>query len=277
MTFGECLYQLRKEHHFSQEDLAEQLHVSRQSVSRWENGSASPDFEKATQLAQLFGVTLDHLVNGAATEAETEPKKPKEKLPTWRIVVGALLLLIGGSHLCNGLLSRYEFDYYLFMVLPLLACGLLILLTRKYTPLFCLWAVYWCLSYGLYISFSWHWSHITLTFTQPTEAFRRYIPIGWCLFAALLAMLLISARTLRKVPVNNPKRHLLFTGLLFAMIILVPVLFDLWAKAVLNHHLTLVHSGLFYFSNLVMDTVRLVLLTAFCIFLARWLYHRKKK
>ena len=206
MTFGERLYQLRKEKSLSQEDLAEQLHVSRQSISRWENGSASPDFEKASQLSQLFGMTLDYLINGATVKEE--PSKTKQKLPTWRIIVGALLLSIGGIHLLGGLLGGYYYDYYLLTVLPLLACGLLVLLTKKYTPLFCLWAVYWCLTNFLYISFSWHWSQPFLTFTQPPEAFRRYIPIGWILFVLLLTVLFLSAWTFRKCSVKNAKKHL---------------------------------------------------------------------
>ena len=43
MTFGEKLLQLRKEHGLSQEELAEQLNVSRQAISRWEAGSSLPD------------------------------------------------------------------------------------------------------------------------------------------------------------------------------------------------------------------------------------------
>ena len=63
MTFGERLYQLRKENNLSQEELAEQLEVSRQSVSRWENGSASPDFDKTVHF-DLQGFTILGVGNG---------------------------------------------------------------------------------------------------------------------------------------------------------------------------------------------------------------------
>ena len=52
----------------SQEELANLLEVSRQSVSKWETGASIPDVEKLIKLAQLFGVTLDELVTGVRPE-----------------------------------------------------------------------------------------------------------------------------------------------------------------------------------------------------------------
>ena len=46
MSFADNLKQLRKEHHLSQEELAELLDVSRQAVSKWENGNGYPEVEK---------------------------------------------------------------------------------------------------------------------------------------------------------------------------------------------------------------------------------------
>ena len=55
---------LRKQHGLSQEQLAEKLEVSRQAVSKWERGEASPDIENLSSLAKLYGITIDELVNG---------------------------------------------------------------------------------------------------------------------------------------------------------------------------------------------------------------------
>ena len=63
ITFGEKLLQLRKAKGLSQEDLALQLDVSRQAVSRWEVGSALPDSPNLLQISKLFGVTIDYLLN----------------------------------------------------------------------------------------------------------------------------------------------------------------------------------------------------------------------
>ena len=61
--FSDNLIQLRKLHHLSQEELAEKLDVSRQTLSKWETGESMPDIGKCQLLAVLFEVTLDDLVN----------------------------------------------------------------------------------------------------------------------------------------------------------------------------------------------------------------------
>ncbi len=62
MEFHEKLQTLRRESGMSQEDLAEQLGVSRQAVSNWENGQGFPETDKLIQIANLFGASLDYLL-----------------------------------------------------------------------------------------------------------------------------------------------------------------------------------------------------------------------
>lgn len=66
MTLGQHLTHLRTSRGWSQDVLAEQLGVSRQSVSKWETDSSVPDLDKLLGLSALFGVTLDELVKGPA-------------------------------------------------------------------------------------------------------------------------------------------------------------------------------------------------------------------
>ncbi|MBQ8558402.1 MAG: helix-turn-helix transcriptional regulator [Tyzzerella sp.] len=65
--FHDNLIQLRKINHMSQEELAEKIDVSRQTLSKWETGISLPDIEKCKLLAEVFGVTLDDLVNYEST------------------------------------------------------------------------------------------------------------------------------------------------------------------------------------------------------------------
>ena len=65
MTFGEKLIRLRRREGLSQEALAEALGVSRQAVSRWEQGTALPDAAKLLPCARLFSVSTDWLLDGA--------------------------------------------------------------------------------------------------------------------------------------------------------------------------------------------------------------------
>jgi transcriptional regulator with XRE-family HTH domain len=63
MKLSDKLVKLRKQNGWSQENLAEKLNVSRQAVSRWENGTAQPDASNILILSKLFGVTADYLLN----------------------------------------------------------------------------------------------------------------------------------------------------------------------------------------------------------------------
>ncbi len=61
--FQDNLIALRKMHNLSQEELAERLRVSRQTISKYETGESLPDIDKCKQLAEIFDVSLDDLVN----------------------------------------------------------------------------------------------------------------------------------------------------------------------------------------------------------------------
>ena len=61
--FQDNLISLRKINHLSQEELAEKLNISRQTLSKYETGESLPDIEKCKRMAEIFGVSLDDLVN----------------------------------------------------------------------------------------------------------------------------------------------------------------------------------------------------------------------
>lgn len=73
MIFADKLIQLRKQSGWSQEELAEQMRVTRQSVSKWEGAQAVPDLEKILRLSQLFGVSTDYLLKDEIETAEPAP------------------------------------------------------------------------------------------------------------------------------------------------------------------------------------------------------------
>lgn len=62
MTFGEKLQKLRKEKGWTQEQLASQISISRQALSKWELGTAIPDTENVVQISKLFQVSTDYLL-----------------------------------------------------------------------------------------------------------------------------------------------------------------------------------------------------------------------
>ncbi len=274
MTFGERLYQLRKERKISQEELAEQLDVSRQSVSRWENGTASPDFDKTVRISEIFGVTTDHLLKGEAPDP-TPPAEPQKELPTWRKVLSAVLLVLGGLSLIYGLLHGGYLEYYFLLPLPLLSCGLFCLFSKKYTLLKCWWSLFYCGTNYLYVSFSWSWNFAFLLFRKIPEQMKRYLLPGWILLILLIAIVLYTARSLRKLPIQNVKRHLIFTVLFPILYAVQEILFNLCSHHIMTVHMELVQSVLFQIINILFQTLRLALITGFAVLLAQRL-HRKK-
>ena len=65
MDFSEKLLTLRKANNLTQEQLAEKLDVSRQSVSKWESGQATPELDKIVALSAIFDVTTDYLLKSS--------------------------------------------------------------------------------------------------------------------------------------------------------------------------------------------------------------------
>lgn len=72
MEFHNRFYQLRKQKGLSQEEVANRLNVTRQTISKWELGDSTPDMEKLTAIGDLFDISLDELVLGKT------PDSPKD-------------------------------------------------------------------------------------------------------------------------------------------------------------------------------------------------------
>lgn len=70
MNLGERLYNLRKSKGLSQENVAESLGVSRQTISKWETNQTTPDFDKIVPLCRLYEITTDELLTGEKSNAD---------------------------------------------------------------------------------------------------------------------------------------------------------------------------------------------------------------
>ena len=77
MKFGDKLIELRKKKGYSQEELAEKLGVSRQSVSKWESNNTYPETDKIVQIANIFECSMDDLINDQITDIESTLRKNK--------------------------------------------------------------------------------------------------------------------------------------------------------------------------------------------------------
>ncbi len=86
MTFGEKLQKLRREKGLSQDQLAEELNVSRQAVSKWERGEALPDTDMVVGLSELFSVSTDYLLKEQPQSTKNQEAHAGQGfLPSWGI------------------------------------------------------------------------------------------------------------------------------------------------------------------------------------------------
>ena len=77
------LKKLRQDKGINQNQLAEQLHVTRQAVSNWETGKTQPDIETLTQLAELFEVSVEQLIYGLEYKKDSEESNEWKRTWNW--------------------------------------------------------------------------------------------------------------------------------------------------------------------------------------------------
>lgn len=142
MDLNEQLKTLRKDRGLTQEQLAQELNVSRQAISNWENNKNLPDLEMVVTISQLFNLSLDELILGGNEMTNMAEKLIHDGSETRRakmnlisISIGALLLLMGiGCLVIKSLSVEYidaqGFLHENFFLLPigflLIFSGLLI-------------------------------------------------------------------------------------------------------------------------------------------------------
>lgn len=143
MTLAEKILSLRTERGMSQDDLAEKLEVSRQSVSKWETGQSTPDLDRIIRLADLFGVSVDELVREGERPQPPEPKvvyverEPKSGLTAVQ-KTGIVFEGIGVVMIVFGFLVL---GFLILVGAALVILGLPLLLAKKHPVLIDGWIV----------------------------------------------------------------------------------------------------------------------------------------
>lgn len=94
MSLGEKLLDLRKEKHLSQEEVADKLNVSRQTVSKWETDQSTPDFDKIMPICELYGITTNELLTGKKTEKVPVDNLSKRALGIGLGVLGYFISIV---------------------------------------------------------------------------------------------------------------------------------------------------------------------------------------
>lgn len=95
MSMANRLHHLRRKHHLSQEQVAELVNTTRQTISQWETGKSVPSLENLNILARHYGVTLDYLVNGVEPTCSTpEPSAPVPACSVRHTVLQAICITL---------------------------------------------------------------------------------------------------------------------------------------------------------------------------------------
>lgn len=121
MKFGDKLIALRKKKGLSQEELAEKLGVSRQSVSKWESNNTYPETDKIVQICNIFECTMDDLINDNITDVESIERKSKNNI---NVMVDSFLDFITKT---INMFSRMKFTSGFKCVIEMIIIALIML------------------------------------------------------------------------------------------------------------------------------------------------------
>ena len=133
MKISERLYNLRKEKNLSQEELANVLGVSRQTVSKWETGESTPDFDKIIPLCNFYGITSDELLSGKKDIIESN-KEEKKGIFARNIAISVALYIVSLVFIifCSTILNQDILGVSLFFITCAIATGVIIYTAIKY-------------------------------------------------------------------------------------------------------------------------------------------------
>lgn len=212
MTLGERICARRTALGFSQDKLAEQLDVSRQSVSKWETDASVPDLDKLVKLSEVFGMTLDELVRGeSGAQPEEEPPQETEVSPPTVTIVEHRGLrvsqVLGVALIACGFLAAILLmalgGYRLGLILGGLVIFLgVIFLLPPAGRLICLWAIWLLLvvvlvpaATGVRPGWAFSWTLYTQIFSYP---YSYYLIMAWSEVLTGLALVLSTVHLIRK-------------------------------------------------------------------------------
>lgn len=120
MALGEMIRTKREECEMTQKELADILHVTRQTVSRWESGSRVPDLILSKKIADVFGISLDELVSNSDVDSYVPRKNPTPE--TRKILAAIFMLVLSVWFMVYGFASNATIFGVISLILVFVAC-----------------------------------------------------------------------------------------------------------------------------------------------------------
>lgn len=238
MNLGENIIRLRTEKRLTQEELADLLGVSRQSVSKWESGASVPELDKLIRLSEVFDITVDELVKGRTiTEEETyvgevesraaeaTPPQKDDSAPSVQRpgvtrgnrVAGIVYLCLAFALLAGLTLYGGTSGFVIGFIfgLPFTVCGLLCLLAKgRRTGLWCGWALYVIVDGYLRYATGLTWHAVFLTFQWTYQMNYMRLFIAWLQFLVIVLLVACTVLSYRREPLalDNTAKALYILG-----------------------------------------------------------------
>ncbi len=128
MTIGNRIIALRKEQQFSQEEIADKIGVSRQSVSKWETDACAPDAYNLIALANVLNTSVEYIVTGERS-AEAKPQTNKALGEVKELTALGLCLLVGGFIM--AFLGMFLHEIWCIIGAYIAVTGIIFVLVRK--------------------------------------------------------------------------------------------------------------------------------------------------
>ena len=229
MTLGQTIAQLRKDKKLSQDELADLLGVSRQSVSKWETDASVPELDKLIRLSDVFDVTLDALIRGEEIGAAVPtpatantPTAPESTAFPPRKIAGTILLCMG--FLCFLFLTCFgDLLAGLALASPFLICGGICFIFRRWVGLWCGWTLYLLLD--LYLAYATGISRSLILHTFIWTADMNFVRLGmaWGLTAIFILLVICTLRSFRNTVLPWNRRSALTVALSGGILVLLRV------------------------------------------------------
>ena len=128
MTIGNRIISLRKAQQFSQEEIADKIGVSRQSVSKWETDACAPDAYNLIALAKVLNTSVEYIVTGKASE-DVKPQTNKVGVEVKNLAILGYILLIGGFIM--AFLGMFLHEIWCIIGAYIATTGIIFSLVRK--------------------------------------------------------------------------------------------------------------------------------------------------
>lgn len=134
MKFNKNLKFLRKKEGLTQEELAEKLNVSRQSVTKWESGNAISDIEKIKEIAYIFSISVDSLIGDIENKTPNKLKKRIQDIGwfIFAILVFAVIVNISISEFLIKIIPNINYAIGIIILMIILTFSIMIFLIKKY-------------------------------------------------------------------------------------------------------------------------------------------------